>query len=196
MKEFTDKLVEAILANEKDRLDKIMNEVTERISRDFEQVVLTYLDDYYENYDPTKYVRLYGKRGKYLSDKTNDNGISLHAAVSGTHKNHLKRHGFDADNNIYVGGIAFDEEYFKDNNMKHVGKGRSKDGTKFTEWNIIENFVYAGDGVTSDGERLFGDRRSYIAYTAPSLDELMQTYISNYDTTVRKYFDEAVKKYS
>jgi hypothetical protein len=144
---------------------------------------------YYENYDPTKYVRLYGKRDKYLKDKEKKSGVSLHAAVA-RNDGHLRKSegSLLSENGLggYVGGIQFDESYFKGNNMKHKGKG-----SNFDEWNIIENFIYAGDG---DRYSLTGDWRSQIEYNVPSLDEIMISYMEGYFPTFKKHYENAKKK--
>jgi hypothetical protein len=83
MKDFTDMLADLILENEKSRLDKIMSEVTKKVSIDFANAMFEFLDAYYDNYDPTSYVRVYGKRGKYMSgQKPKPGQVSLHAAVT------------------------------------------------------------------------------------------------------------------
>ena len=185
MKNFTDELVNLILENERTRIDKIMGEVTENISKDFELVVLRFLDLYYEDYDPRHYVRIHGVRGKYMQGKTprRKGQVSLHAALA-RQNNKLRRSGgtlqWGQNQVSYVGGIAFDENNFKENSMRHLGKGIS-------EWNIVENFVYAGDGVGK------GDWRSQIDdYNIPSLDEAMGAYIDSYDPLLRRHYKNAL----
>lgn len=189
MRNFTDELVDLIIENEKPRIDKIMNEVTEKISQDFELVVLRFLDLYYENYDPTSYVRVYGRRGKHMSGRTPEIGqVSLHAAIS-RNKNKLKKSGgtlkTGVDQVSYIGGIEFDEANFKKNSMRHFHKGND-----FSEWNIVENFIYAGDGVGK------GDWRSEIDYNYPSFNEVMIEYMNNYGPMFDRHYKNALKKFS
>ena len=63
MKNFTDQFADIIIANEIPRIDKIMNEVTQKISIDFTNKMYELIDKYYDNYEPIRYVRVYGKRG-------------------------------------------------------------------------------------------------------------------------------------
>lgn len=186
MKNFTDELVNLIIANEASNVDKIMNEVTKKISVDFTTVMYGLIDKYYENYDPIRYVRVYGKRGKHAQNKKPKPGqVSLHAAVTRGGNDTISFSGgsyYDG----YVGGIQFDESKFKGNGMRHIGKGIS-------EWNIVENFLFAGSGVNSDMESLNGDIRSHIDYEHPSADLEMMRFMSTY-SKVDKYYKDALGK--
>ena len=141
---------------------------------------------YYDNYDPTSYVRIYGKRGKYMSGRTPVGGqLSLHAAVS-RDSNGLEKSGLDKDKGglAYVGGIEFDESNFTTSHMYHRKKG-------IEEWDIVQNFLYAGDGVGK------GDWRSVDeSYSAPSPDELMNSYMDNYGPMFDRHYANALKKFS
>ena len=187
MKDFTDVLADLIIENEKDNINKIMNEVTQKVSMDFTNKMYELIDKYYDNYDPIRYVRVYGKRGKNIKNKKPTPGqVSLHAAITRSGENTISFSGgsyYDG----YVGGIQFDEDKFKGNGMRHIGKGIS-------EWNIVENFLFAGTGVNSDMEPLKGDWRSQIEYDEPSADLEMMMYMSTYESTVDKYYKEAVNK--
>ena len=188
MRDFTDQLVDLIIENEKPRIDKIMNEVTKKISTDFANTMFGLIDKYYENYDPIRYVRVYSKRGKYVKNRKPRPGqVSLHAAItrSGADGAAISFSGgsyYDG----YVCGIQFDESKFQGNGMRHIGKGIS-------EWNIVENFLFAGTGVNSDGEKLTGDWRSQIEYEHSSADAEMMAYMSAYGSTVDKYYKDALK---
>jgi hypothetical protein len=186
MKDFTDQLIDLILENEKNRIDKIMQYTMEQVSKDFASEMMRYLDMYYDNYDPTSYVRVYGKRGKYMSgEKPKPGQVSLHAAVSRDGGSSLER----AEGTLqpagrvsYIGGIEFDESSFNRNKMKHIGKGIS-------EWDIVENFLYAGEGVGK------GDWRAVTDYNAPSPDELMGNYMGRYFSRFYSHFKNAIRKF-
>ena len=188
MKDFTNQLVDLIIENEIPRIDKIMGEVTKKVSIDFAKAIFRFLDAYYENYDPTRYVRIYEKRGKYLRNKQPKEGqISLHDAITrgGANNSEFSKHGgtYQTEKGAvsYIGGIEFDESSFENDSMKHIGRGIS-------EWNIVENFIYAGDGVG------VGDWRSTRAgYNHPSADELMREYMATYGQTFDKHYKNALK---
>lgn len=187
MIKFTDALVDLIIENERSRIDKIMQYTTEQVSKDFAFVMIRFLDMYYDNYDPTSYVRIYSKRGKHMSKRNPRGGqLSLHAAVS-RNKGGLERYGGTLQPKgqvSYVGGIEFDEDNFKTNNMYHYRKG-------IEEWDIVENFLYAGEGVGT------GDWRSVVpGYNAPSPNELMSNYMDSYGPMFDKHYADALKKFS
>lgn len=188
MKDFTDVLVDTIISKERDRIDKVMKEVTMNIQRDFAEKMYELLDEYYENYEPIRYVRLYGRKKKLKRGatkmKAKKGGVSLHAAIT--------RGGFDAPaigyvggdyDNGYYGGISFDPDYFtgQDNHIRHIGKGKN-----FTEWNIVENFLFAGEGG-------YGDIRSYIDYSHQSADAEMQAFMAAYGPTFDRHYQNALK---
>lgn len=188
MKDFTDELVKLIIANEIPRIDKVMDEVTKRISTDFAGVMYGLIDKYYENYDPVKYVRVYGKRGKYMKNRKPRAGqVSLHAAITREGENAISFSGGNYYEG-YVGGVQFDESKFQGNGMRHLGKG-------ITEWNIVENFLFAGDGVNSDMEPLKGDIRSIgDDYGYPSADSEMMMYMSQYQPRLYKHYNDVLNK--
>jgi hypothetical protein len=191
MKDFTDILVDKIISQERGRLDKVMKEVTTNIRRDFAEKMYELLDEYYENYEPIRYVRLYGRKKKLrrgaTTMKSKKGGVSLHAAVT--------RGGIDApaigyvggsyDEGYYFGGISFNSDYFtgEDNNIRHIGKGKN-----FTEWNIVENFLFAGEGG-------YGDWRSTpeSGWSGQSADTEMQAFMDAYGPTFDKHYKNALK---
>lgn len=200
MKNFTDVLVDTIITNERDRLDRVMNEVTKKISQDFAAEMFNLIDAYYDNYDPTRYVRIYGKKGKYLSGKKGPGGVSLHAAITrgGVENADLSKNIDDHYKNgdlSYVGGIEFDSDYFRDadNHIRHKNRmKKDKDGNstrepRISEWNIVENFIYAGEGVGT------GDWRSQISYQYPSADAAMKAFMDSYGPTFDKHYKDALK---
>lgn len=189
MKDFTDELVDLIIQNEKENLDIIMKEVTQKITTDFARETYRLLDKYYDNYTPIRYVRVYGAKRKLRTKsgttkrKPRPGQVSLHAAIT--------RGGLDTPaiavdcgdyDNGYTGGIVLDPTKFKENGMRHIGKGKD-----FTEWNIVENFMFAGEGG-------YGDIRSYIDdYNYPSADTELGRFMDSYGSTVDKYYKTALK---
>jgi hypothetical protein len=195
MKDFTDNLADMIIANEKFRIDNIMGEVTKNISRDFAQETFKLLDEYYDNYVPIRYVRVYGKK-RTLRTKTGSTNmkprggqISLHAAITrGGVDNALIGVSGGSYDEGYVGGVVFDEKLFKDNGMMHLEKGIS-------EWNIVENFIFAGE---AGDHNLKGDWRSVSSsgYSGHSADEAMKIFMDFYGSTLDKHYTNALKKFS
>lgn len=188
MKDFTDELVDLILENERNRIDKIMKYTTEQVSKDFALVMNRFLDMYYDDYDPTSYVRIYGKRGKYMSGrKPKVTYGSLHAAVS-RDDGRLERSGgtlkIGSKEPSYVGGIEFDEKNFTNSSdIYHRKRG-------IEEWDIVQNFLYAGEGVGK------GDWRSEVSgYSAPSADKMMREYMDMYEPLFDKHYKDALKKF-
>lgn len=191
MKDFTDILVDKIISQERNRIDSIMKEVTKNIQTDFAREAYRLLDEYYENYEPIRYVRLYGRkktlRRGATKMKAKTGGVSLHAAITrgGEDAPAIGFVGGDYDNGYY-GGISFNSDKLNgaNNSMRHVNKGKN-----FTEWNIVENFLYAGEGG-------YGDIRSYIDYSYPSADVEMQAFMAAYGSTFDKHYKNALKKFN
>lgn len=190
MKNFTNELVDLIIKNEVPHIDKIMNEVTKNVQTDFAKKTYELLDQYYDNYTPIRYVRVYGKKRKLRTKsgtttrRPKAGQVSLHAAIT--------RGGESAPaigvaggsyNTGYIGGIVLDADYFRGNGMRHIGKGQN-----FSEWNIVENFMFAGEGG-------YGDIRSYVDYNYPSADEEMGHFIDAYGPTLDKHYNDALKKF-
>lgn len=188
MKDFTDVLIDAIIEQEQSRIDKIMDDVTRNISKDFAQEAVRLIDAYYDNYTPVHYVRVYGKKRKLktksgsTSRKPRAGQVSLHAAIAREGKDSIAYYGLDTEGN-YVGGIRLDANKLKGNGMRHIGKGIS-------EWDIIENFIYAGEKEGS------GDWRAQIDYGYPSADKELLAFSHNYRPTLDKHFEAALKKFS
>lgn len=185
MKDFTDVLVDIIINKERDRIDNIMKEVTMNIQKDFAREAYKLLDEYYENYDPIRYVRIYRKKGRHMKNKKPRRGqVSLHAAVfqGGENTPAIGYVGGGYDEGYY-GGISFNSDYFKGNNMRHIGKGKN-----FTEWNIIENFLFAGQGH-------YGDWRSTNAsgWDGTSADMKMKSFMDDYSATLDRHYQNALK---
>lgn len=191
MKKFTDALADLIIENETPRIDNIMREVTEKISIDFAKEMYRLLDEYYDNYTPIRYVRVYGpkrklrtKNGK-TSRKPRGGQVSLHAAITrgGENSPAIAISGGNYKEG-YFGGIAFDPEMFTGNGMRHIGKGKD-----FSEWNIVENFLFAGEGTS------YGDWRSVSTsgYGGHSADEAMNIFMTFYGSTFDEHYNNALK---
>ena len=193
MKDFTNELVNLIIENEIPRLDNIMNEVTQNVRADFAREVYKLLDEYYDDYTPIRYVRVYGAKRKLrtksgTTTRTPRPGqVSLHAAITRGGEN-APAIGVAGGSYYdgYIGGIVLDEDKFKDNGMRHIGKGKD-----FTEWNIVENFMFAGEGR-------YGDWRSVSAsgWSGHSADEAMNMFMDFYGPTLDQHYDNALKKFS
>jgi hypothetical protein len=191
MKKFTDALADLIIKNEIPRIDNIMREVTQNISIDFAKEMFALIDAYYDNYTPIRYVRVYGPKRKLRTKsgktkrKPRGGQVSLHAAVTrggeGAPAIAVSGGSFEEG---YFGGIAFDPINFSENGMRHIGKGE-----KFSEWNIVENFLFAGEGG-------YGDIRSHIEYSHPSADQAMWDFMQNYDTQFDMHYKNALKNNS
>ena len=197
MKRFTDALADLIIENEIPRIDNIMREVTENISIDFAKEMFQLVDAYYDNYTPIRYVRVYGPKRKLRTKsgktkrKPRGGQVSLHAAVTrgGEGAPAIGVSGGSYEEG-YFGGIAFDPANFSENGMRHIGKGE-----KFSEWNVVENFLFAGTGVNLDSERLINDVRSQIDYNIPSADEVMWDFMQNYNTQFDMHYENAFNKF-
>ena len=190
MKGFTDALADLIIENEIPRIDNIMREVTEKISIDFAKEAFRLLDEYYDNYTPIRYVRVYGPKRK-LRTKSGDTKrkpkggqVSLHAAITrGGENNPAIGISGGSYEEGYFGGIAFDPSQFTGNGMRHIGKG-----SDFSEWNIVENFLFAGEGG-------YGDIRSHIEYSYPSADQEMWAFMNTYGTQFDTHYNSAFNKF-
>ena len=188
MKKFTDALADLIIKNEMPRIDNVMREVTEKISIDFAKEMFKLIDAYYDNYTPIRYVRVYGPKRKLRTTsgttkrKPRRGQVSLHAAVTrgGEEAPAIGVSGGSFEEG-YFGGIAFDPENFSGDKMRHIGKGKD-----FSEWNIVENFLFEGEGK-------YGDIRSYLDGGGPSADQVMWEYMQNYDTKFDMHYKNALK---
>ena len=194
MKNFANELANLIIEDQRENIDKIMNEVTRKIMRDFATKTYELLDQYYNNYTPIRYVRVYGEKRKLragsekkrsTSAKAKAGQVSLHAAITrrGENAPAIGVSGGSYDTG-YIGGIVIDESQFKENGMRHIGKGKN-----FTEWNIVENFMFAGEGG-------YGDWRSYTpeGYSYPSADEELNLYMDSYGSKVDEYYKDALSR--
>jgi hypothetical protein len=188
MSDFIDALAKDISSSAKNDIEKKMPRVMQDIVTDLTNRTVELIDQYYQTYAPIRYVRLHKPRtlrsGKEPKGKSPSKGPSLHRAITRNpgevlgYMDVMYRDG----NPVYFAGLEFDEEDFKGNNMYHAGKGIS-------EWDILEGFLYAGEGKAK------GDARSYPTvshqdYNYDSASVELERYINSYDTL----FDMHIKK--
>lgn len=186
MKDFIDALAEDIVNDARDDINNKMQGLMQDIVRDLTNETVRLIDKYYQTYAPIRYVRLHPPRtlrsGKEPKSKSPSKGPSLHRAITRNpnevlgYMDMMYRDGSP----VYFVGLEFDEDDFKNNNMYHAGKGIS-------EWDILEGFLYAGEG------RAKGDARSYPTvshqdYNYDSADVELNMFINNYDTLFNQHF--------
>ena len=189
MKDFIDELAKEIVNEAKNDIDKNMEKLTKNIVADLTRETFRLIDQYYQTYVPIKYIRLHPPRtlrsGKTPTRKSPSKGPSLHKAITRNEGEALSfvDQSYKDGMNVYYAGIEFDEDDFKGNNMYHAEKGIS-------EWDIVEQFLYAGEGKAK------GDARSYPTvshtdYSYDSADVELNRFIANYDTQFDKHFKNA-----
>ena len=191
MKDFIDALAEDIVNDAQDDIKDKMQGLMQNIVKDLAGETVRLIDQYYQAYAPIRYVRLHAPRtlrsGQEPKHKSRSKGPSLHKAITRNpyevlgYTDTMYRDGGE----VYLVGLEFDEEDFKGNNMYHAGKGIS-------EWDIVEQFLYAGEGKAK------GDVRSYPIlshqdYNYDSADVELNRFIANYDTQFDKHFKKAFR---
>ena len=186
MSSFIDALAKDIASSAKKNIDDGMDKLMRLIIQDLTQETVRLIDQYYQTYAPIRYVRLHKPRtlrsGKEPKRKSPSKGPSLHRAIARNPNEVLGYTDRMYDDGKYFVGLEFDEEDFKGNSMYHAKKGIS-------EWDILEGFLYAGEGTAK------GDTRSYPTvshqdYNYDSASVELERYINNYDTL----FDMHIKK--
>ena len=186
MTDFIDELAKDIVNEAKSDIDDKMQKLMKNIVADLTRETFRLIDQYYQTYVPIRYIRLHPPRtlrsGKTPTRKSPSKGPSLHKAVTRNEGEALAFTDQTTRDNmfVYYAGIEFDEDDFKGNNMYHAGKGIS-------EWDIVEQFLYAGEGKAK------GDARSYptvshMDYNHDSADVELNKFIANYDTQFDKHF--------
>lgn len=194
MKDFTDDLVTLIGQREANRLDNVMYEVAQKIQGDVVAVTYNVIDAFYEDYtysDGRKYIRTdefkkqpHGKDGKFRNKNKGEwrraSDVSLKSALKkmengepaiGVCRPLDGMYGYQA-------GVIFNEEVLS-KTMKHSVKG---DG--FTEWNIVEDFLWGVHGNES------------VYTTTPSAGWALYDYINSYKPRFDKHYKNAIKKFS
>ena len=189
MKDFIDELAKDIVNEAKKDIDDGMEKIMQKIVADLTQETFRLIDQYYQTYVPIKYIRLHPPRtlrsGRTPTRKSPSKGPSLHKAVTRNNGEALAFTDYAYKDGIhtYYAGIEFDEDDFKGNSMYHAKKG-------IEEWDIVEGFLYAGEG------RAKGDTRSYPTvshsdYNYDSADVELNRFIANYDTQFDQHFKNA-----
>lgn len=195
MKKFADMMADIVIETERERIDDILTELTKKIRDDFVEEVYRLVDEYYDNYVPARYVRLYAPKRK-LRTKKGTTKARPNTSKAGAVSLYEALHKMEGDDPIigvyggnieegYVGGVIFDSSklgYRK--GMRHPDKG-------ITEWNILENFVYAGEGIGN------GDWRSVSAaeYDHHSADADLQMFMTFYKTRLDEHYKAIYKKH-
>lgn len=189
MKDFIDALAEDIVNEAKKDIDDGMQKLMQNIVEDLTKETVRLIDQYYQTYAPIRYVRLHKPRtlrsGKEPKGKSPSKGPSLHRAITRNpnevlgYMDMMYRDG----NPVYFVGLEFDENDFNGNAMYHAGKG-------IAEWDILEGFLYAGEGKAR------GDARSYPtvshqSYNYDSADAELNMFINNYDTLFDQHWKKA-----
>lgn len=190
MKSFSDELTDLIIQNETPRLNDIMREVSKKIQKDVIQKTKEMVDKYYQDYTQEKgrvYIRVdeyrmtpskrRDKNGNRLVRKR-DRNVSLRSTITKNWDSNQPAIGVcrPLDNILgWQSGVLFDEGYFQ-THMKHSHKGKN-----FTEWDIVEDFLWGVHGNES------------VYTTEPSAGYELYRFIENYD--VKKLFNDTVIKY-
>lgn len=189
MNDFIDALAKDIVNDAKDDINERMQGLMQDIVKDLTNETVRLIDKYYQTYAPIRYVRLHPPRklrsGKEPLGKSRSKGPSLHKAITRNPNEVLGYMDmmYKDGNDVYLVGLEFDEDDFKGNSMYHAGKGIS-------EWDIVEGFLYAGEG------RAKGDARSYPTvshqdYNYDSADVELNLFINNYDALFNQHFNKA-----
>lgn len=195
MRAFTDDLATLIGQIEAKRLDDIMYDVAQKIQGDVVAVTYNVIDAFYEDYtysDGRKYIRTdeykhpHGKGGKFRYKKKNEWGSSRNNDVSLRSAIKRMENGEPAIGVCrpvdgaygYQAGVVFDEERVA-SKMRHSVKGND-----FTEWDIVEDFLWGVHGNES------------VYTTTPSAGWVLYDYINSYKSKFDKHYKNAIKKFS
>ena len=195
MKDFTNDLANFIVSNEKPRLDNIMREVAEKIQGDMISVTYSVIDAFYQGYSPQVYIRTdtyrvsrshpkdkksgqFRKKNKTELDRSGD--VSLMSAIKSLGESGQPAIGVcrPLDGGFgYQAGVLFDESYFS-KKMRHSVKGNN-----FTEWDIVEDFLWGVHGNES------------VATTTPSAGLVLYEYLNSYKPIFDMHYNNACKKF-
>ena len=197
MKSFVDALADLIISNETPRLEKIMQEVAQKIQGDMVGLTYSIIDAYYQDYMPPDrayYIRTDEYKAQHNHPKDKKSGQfkrknksewsrskdkSLISAVKALGDSGQPAIGVCRPLDGISGwqaGVIFDPDYFE-KAMYHENKG-------FTEWDIVENFIFGQHG-----------NGAAIHFTEPHADIILRNYINSYKTKFDKYYNDACKKF-
>lgn len=203
MRNFADILADAIVEANKTRLDNIMNYVANQIQNDVVTVTYNLIDAFYTDY--TQPPRVYIRTDEYKKGHNlNKNGRkhdkkghlakmskteiarskdkSLMSAIKDLNESGQPAIGIckPIDGMIgYQAGVLFDEGYFNnESGMRHSIKG-----SNFTEWDIVEDFLWGVHGNES------------VYTTTPSAGYALYKYIDTYQSRFDKHYKDACKKF-
>lgn len=195
MKDFTETLVNTIIERETPRLNNIMQEVAKKIQGDVVAVTYSAIDMFYQDYSPEVYIRTddYKKRhnnqrkknGQFRQKKSameykRGRDVSLKSAIKTMEASGQPAIGVcrPLDGIFgYQAGVVFDESYFE-KRMLHSVKG-----SNFTEWDIVEDFLWGVHGNES------------VHTTDPSAGWALYEYIDSYKPRFDKHYNDACKKF-
>ena len=195
MKDFTSDLVNLIVSNEKPRLDNIMREVAEKIQGDMIAVTYSVIDAFYQDYSPQVYIRTDSYKAKHnkqkdkkgrFKNKSSDmeykrgRDVSLMSAIKNMKASNQPAIGVcrPLDGEFgYQAGVVFDESYFS-KKMQHSVKG-----SNFSEWDIVENFLWGVHGNES------------VATITPSAGWVLYEYLNSYKLRFDIHYNNACKKF-
>lgn len=200
MKASIDNLATLIGQQEADRLDDIMYEVAQKIQSDMVGVTYNVIDAYYEDYtkakgrkyirtDEYKHPRKSGKfRQKKKSEVTSSKrrDVSLKSAIKNQPNDEPAIGVCRPLNGVYgyQAGVVFDEERVA-SKMRHSSLF-DKDGnqrTDFTEWDIVENFIFGVHGNES------------VYMTTPAAGDVLYDYLHAYKPNFDKHYNNACRKF-
>lgn len=203
MRNFADVLADVIVETEKTRLNDIMKYVANKIQDDVVAVTYNVIDAFYTDYTqpPRVYIRTdeykkkhnLDKNGRKHDKKGHLSKMSKTEIARGKDKSlmsaikDLNASGQPAigvlkpiDGTIgYQAGVLFDEDYFNnESGMRHSIKGKN-----FTEWDIVEDFLWGVHGNES------------VYTTTPSAGYALYQYIDNYQSRFDKHYKDACRKF-
>lgn len=203
MRNFANVLADVIVETEKTRLNDIMKYVANKIQDDVVAVTYNVIDAFYADYTqpPRVYIRTdeykkkhnLNKNGRKHDKKGHLSKMSKTEIARGKDKSlmsaikDLNESGQPAigvlkpiDGTIgYQAGVLFDEGYFNnESGMRHSVKGKN-----FTEWDIVEDFLWGVHGNES------------VYTTTPSAGYILSQYIDNYQSRFDKHYKDALRKF-
>lgn len=207
MKNFANTLADIIMQRETPRLQDIMQDVSKEIQKDFVEMTYSVLDAFYQDYMPPdrtyirvdeyharhkmdKYGRMRDKKGRIVkklnaresqsnTERRRASDRSLMTAVRAMNASGQPAIGVCRPIDGFFGyqaGVIFDEEIAS--RMKHSVKGDN-----FTEWDIVEDFLWGVHGNES------------VYTTTPSAGYVLYEYVNSYKPRFDMHYKNALRKY-